>query len=128
MIGFKPVGRLRGDRFSKIAELVSADDAKNVDVLLSNSDWCSDVWKMLLEWTGFKTGSPRCDVLFNQRNEKRLEVRKRYGLSEETKIVMCAPTFRGGSQNRERKVFAETGTIDFLELKENLEKNLAESG
>lgn len=49
MIGFKPVGRLRGDRFSKIAELVSADDAKNVDVLLSNSDWCSDVWKMLLE-------------------------------------------------------------------------------
>lgn len=70
----------------------------------------------------FKTGSPRCDVLFNQRNEKRLEVRKRYGLSEETKIVMCAPTFRGGSQNRERKVFAETGTIDFLKLKENLEK------
>ena len=123
MIGFKPVGRLRGELFSKIAELVSVDDAKNVDVLLSNSDWCSDVWENAF-WNEpvFKTGSPRCDVLFNQRNEKRLEVRKRYGLSEETKIVMCAPTFRGGSQNRERKVFAETGTIDFLELKENLEK------
>ena len=123
MIGFKPVGRLRGELFSKIAELVSKDDAKNVDVLLSNSDWCSDVWKNAF-WNEpvFKTGSPRCDVLFNQRNEKKLEIRKKYGLSEETKIVMCAPTFRGGSQNRERKVFAETGTIDFLELKENLEK------
>ena len=121
MIGFKPVGRLRGESFSKIAELVSMDDSKNVDALLSNSDWCSDVWEKAF-WNEpvVKTGSPRCDILFNHREEKRVEIRQKYGLKEDTKIVMCAPTFRGGSQTKERKVFAEDYTIDFKLLKENL--------
>lgn len=123
MIGFKPVGRLRGESFSKIAELVSMDDAKNVDVLLSNSDWCSDVWSNAF-WNEpvVKTGSPRCDVLFNHRDKKRGEIRQKYGLKKETNIVMCAPTFRGGSQAEERKVLAETSTIDFKQLKANLEE------
>lgn len=124
MIGFKPVGRLRGELFSRIAELVSKDDAKNVDILLSNSDWCTNVWKKAF-WNEpvVKTGSPRCDVLFNDREKKIKEVRQRYGISEDTQIVMCAPTFRGGSQTKERKVFAETGNIDFINLKRNFEIN-----
>ena len=124
MIGFKSVGRLRGELFSKIAELVSKDDAKNVDVLLSNSDWCTNVWKKAF-WNEpvVKTGSPRCDVLFNDRENKRKEIRQRYGISEDTQIVMCAPTFRGGSQTKERKVFAETGNIDFINLKRSFEIN-----
>ena len=44
-VGFKPVGRLRGELFSKIGELVSVADAKNINVLLSNSDWCTDKWE-----------------------------------------------------------------------------------
>lgn len=97
------------------------DDSKNVDALLSNSDWCSDVWEKAF-WNEpvVKTGSPRCDILFNHREEKRVEIRQKYGLKEDTKIVMCAPTFRGGSQTKERKVFAEDYTIDFKLLKENL--------
>ena len=35
---------------------------------------------------------------------------------------MCAPTFRGGSQSEQRKVFADIGTIDFGRLKCALEK------
>ncbi len=122
-IGFKPVGRLRGKLFSTIAEIVSVADAKNVDILLSNSDWCSNIWKTAF-WGEpiLKTGSPRCDVLFNDRANKRLEVRKRYDLAPDTQIVMCAPTFRGGSQSKDRKVFADIGTIDFNRLKHALEK------
>ncbi len=122
-VGFKPVGRLRGKLFSRIAEIVSVADAKNVDVLLSNSDWCSNIWKNAF-WNEpvKKTGSPRCDVLFNSREEKRNIIRKKYNLSSDAKIVMCAPTFRGGSQSEQRKVFADIGTIDFGRLKCALEK------
>lgn len=122
-VGFKPVGRLRGKLFSTIAEIVSVADAKNVDILLSNSDWCSNIWKTAF-WGEpiLKTGSPRCDVLFNDRTNRRLEVRKRYNLPTDIQIVMCAPTFRGGSQNKDRKVFADIGMIDFNRLKHALEK------
>lgn len=41
---------------------------------------------------------------------------------------MCAPTFRGGSQSKQRKVFADIGTIDFGRLKCALEKNLVGHG
>lgn len=122
-VGFKPVGRLRGASFSKIAELVSRADARNVDILLSNSEWCSNIWRTAFFGEPIRlTGSPRCDVLFNEREEKRREIRKRFGISDNVRIVMCAPTFRGGSQNKEREVFAETGTIDFEQLKNALEK------
>ena len=122
-VGFKPVGRLRGKLFSTIAEIVSVADAKNVDILLSNSDWCSNIWKTAF-WGEpiLKTGSPRCDVLFNDRTNRRLEVRKRYNLPTDIQIVMCAPTFRGGSQSKDRKVFADIGMIDFNRLKHALEK------
>lgn len=122
-VGFKPVGRLRGESFSEIAEIVSIADAKNVDVLLSNSDWCSNIWKNAF-WNEpiIKTGSPRCDILFNKRNEKRNKIRERYNLTFDTKIIMYAPTFRGGSQSTERKVFADIGTIDFDKLKCALEE------
>lgn len=63
------------------------------------------------------------DVMYYLIKEtKKIRSSKEIWSFRRNKIVMCAPTFRGGSQNRERKVFAETGTIDFLELKENLEK------
>jgi len=122
-IGFKPVGRLRGNLFSRIAEIVSKADAKNVDALLSNSDWCTNIWENAF-WDEpiKKTGSPRCDVLFNERDKKRAEIRKKYNLSSDTKIVMCAPTFRGGSQSKERKVFADIGTIEFSRLRHALEE------
>lgn len=57
--------------FSRIAEIVSKADAKNVDALLSNSDWCTNIWENAF-WDEpvKKTGSPRCDVLFNERDKK----------------------------------------------------------
>lgn len=122
MVGFKPVGRLRGRLFSKIAELVSVSDAKQVDMLLSNSDWCSNVWKNSFwgEPVGF-TGSPRCDILFNKREYQRKLIREEYGINQDTKIVLYAPTFRGGSQTQNREVFVEEISLDMIRLMTVLE-------
>lgn len=120
-VGFKPVGRLRGNLFSKIGELVSVADAKNVDVLLSNSDWCTDKWERSF-WGEHveKTGSPRCDIIINKRDVQYKKVRDEFNISPESKIVLYAPTFRGGSQNQKREVFAEEFTIDFELLRKSL--------
>lgn len=113
-IGFKPVGRLRGENFSKIAELVSKSDARNVDLLLSNSQWCSNIWETAFWNEPVKiTGSPRCDILINRRKEQYQKVRKEYGLPDQAKLVIYAPTFRGGSQGTTREVFSELFTLDF---------------
>jgi len=120
-VGFKPVGKLRGELFSRIGELVSVADAKNIDVLLSNSDWCTDKWKRSF-WGEpvVKTGSPRCDILINKRDIQYKKIREEFNLKPDSKIVLYAPTFRGGSQNKKREVFAEEFTIDFNLLREAL--------
>ena len=43
-------------------------------------------------------------------------------MSSDTKIVFCDPSFRGGSQSKERKVFADIGTIEFSRLRHALEE------
>lgn len=112
---FKPVGKFRGKRFPEIAYLVSEYDSNLADYVLSNSDWCTRLYPEMLLYYGriIKTGSPRCDILINRRQELYEEIRNRYGISGEAKIVLYAPTFRGGSQKGKREVFAEEPTIDF---------------
>lgn len=55
-----------------MAYLVSANDSKLVDYVLSGSTWCDHMYRDGLIYDGeiVKTGTPRWDVLFNQRNEK----------------------------------------------------------
>lgn len=115
---FKPVGKFRGKRFPKIAYLVSEYDSNLADYVLSNSDWCTRLYPEMLLYHGkiIKTGSPRCDILINRRKELYGEIRNRYGIPREAKIVLYAPTFRGGSQKGKREVFAEEPTIDFAQL------------
>jgi len=116
-IGFKAVGRLRGESFSKIAELVSRHDARLVDLLLSNSNWCSNIWKSAFWGEPVKIlGSPRCDILINSRQEQYKIIRKKFCLAESAKFVIYAPTFRGGSQKQDREVFLESITLDFYKM------------
>lgn len=121
---FKPVGKFRGKLFPKIAYLVSRYDSKLADYVLSNSEWCTKRYPTMLLYDGeiLKTGSPRCDILFQKREETYNSVRKQYGLPENVKIVMFAPTFRGGSQKGQRQVFAEEPTIDFRKLTDVLNR------
>ncbi len=123
-ICIKPIGKYRRERLPRIAYLVSKYDSGLIDYVLSGSDWCTHMYRKGLIYKGeiIKTGTPRCDVLVNQREEKRLQMRREYGLPKEAKIMVYAPTFRGGSQNKDRTVNTEESAVDFKRLIETLEK------
>lgn len=123
-ICIKPIGKYRKGRLPKMAYLVSRYDSELIDYVLSGSKWCDHMYRKGLIYDGeiIKTGTPRCDVLFNQREEKRLQMRKEYDIPQEAKIMLYAPTFRGGSQNKARSVNTEESTVDFERLIEALEK------
>lgn len=123
-LGFKPTCLDRGTSFSKIAYLVSRHDSDMTDYVLSNSKWYDDTLPtgMLYHGAVLRTGSPRCDILVNDRTGARGLVRGNYSLTQDAKIIMYAPTFRGGSQGTDRAISASEGYPDFDRLLKALEK------
>ena len=119
----KPIGKYRGDLLPKIAEIVSEDDSKNIDYVLSGSKWCDEHYPLGLLYGGeiIRTGSPRCDILINRGEEERKTIRDIYNIPENANILMYAPTFRGGSQSTNRSVATGEMQIDFEHLIEKLE-------
>lgn len=103
-LGFKPTCLDRGRSFSRIAYLVSKHDSDMVDYWLSNSQWYNKTLATGALYYGktILSGSPRCDILVNQSPRNRQIVRERYNLPASCKIMMYAPTFRGGSQSTNR--------------------------
>ncbi len=117
-IFIKPLGLYRGNKFSRIAEIVSRADSNLIDYVISNCKWCDDFYKSGLIYDGkiADIGIPRCDVLFNSRDEMRKKYREIYKLKEDAKILMYAPTFRGGSQKTDRGVTESEISLDFERL------------
>ncbi len=128
-IGFKPLGLFRGKLFPKMAYLVSEHDSNLVDYVISNSEWCTKLIPNMLLYNGeiLKTGSPRCDNFFSKRKYIYRNLRSRYGIPQDAKIVLFAPTFRGGSQKGDRQVFVEQSTIDFARMIQALERKFGGS-
>ena len=113
----KPVGKLRGESFSKIARIVTQADAKQIDYFLVDSQWSKNMFSQSFYGENFAvTGSPRCDILLNQRDEQYKAIRRKLNLPEMAKLLMYAPTFRGGSQSGIRDVFENYITLSFERL------------
>lgn len=123
-LGFKPTCLDRGASFSRIAYLVSRHDSDMIDYVLSNSKWYDDSLPtgMIYEGPVLRTGSPRCDILVHDRTERKMQIRDRYGLPKDAKILMYAPTFRGGSQGMDRTITAEQRFPDYERLVHALEQ------
>ncbi len=123
-ICIKPIGMYRGNLFPRMAYLVSAYDSRLIDYVLSGSSWCDHMYRKGLIYKGkiIKTGTPRCDVLLNQREEKYRQIRNEFEISPKARIMIYAPTFRGGSQNKNRSVKTEETTVDFTRLINALEE------
>jgi len=124
-VAIKPIGLDRGKSFSKMAYLVSKHDSDMIDLVLTDSKWYEEkVVKsgLLYEGVVLRSGSPRVDVLLNERDEKRKTIREKYGLKPDTNILMYAPTFRGGSQETSRAIEKNNQMPDFDGLKKTLEK------
>ncbi|WP_242835473.1 CDP-glycerol glycerophosphotransferase family protein [Butyrivibrio sp. AC2005] len=117
-IGFKAVGLFRGNAFPKIARLVSEWDSGLADYFLSNSQYCDDVYPKKLLYTGptLRVGSPRVDPLVNNRDELYKSIREKLDIDKNCKLLLFAPTFRGGTQQGKKQVIAETPQIDFDRL------------
>ncbi len=117
-LGVKPVGADRGGKMPKIGELVSRADSEMIDVWLSNSDWYDVVVRRGLYYKGeiMRTGSPRCDILFHAREKWKSKIREIYHIPMEAGILLFAPTFRAGSQERKRTVESEQVTLDFQKI------------
>lgn len=127
-IGFKAVGLYRGKEFPEIARLVSEWDSNLADYFISNSDYCDKVYPKKLLYSGptLRTGSPRVDCLINCREELYATIRKKYGIAEDTKLLMFAPTFRGGNQKGKKQVLVYVPNIDFNRLLSTLEEKFRE--
>ena len=123
-IGIKCTGLLRGKGFSEMAYLVSKNDSDMIDNLVIDSDWCEQSFDKALVYEGtyLKTGAPRCDVLYGDRSKLKADFHKKYGLPDNAKVVMFAPTFREGAKNGVRSVYSEIWSIDFKRLIDNLER------
>ena len=123
-IGFKAVGLYRGDKFPKIARLVSEWDSNLIDYIISNSDYCDRIYpkKLLFNGPTLRVGSPRVDILINKTYEDSLKERNKLGVNEDDFVVLYAPTFRGGNQKNKKSVFAEDMTIDFEQLSEAIKQ------
>ena len=126
-LGFKPTCLDRGASFSKIAYLVSKHDSDMIDYVLSNSDWYDKTLPRGMLYNGkiLRTGSPRCDILVNGREGARKQVREAYHLPQDTKIIMYAPTFRGGSQGTNRMVEKGDHAPDYDVLLDALQKRFS---
>ena len=122
-IGIKCTGLMRGAGFSKMAYLVSKNDSDMVNDFVIDSEWCEQISPKALVYDGLylKTGTPRCDILFGDRNRAKSDIRKKHNLPPDAKIVMFAPTFREGAKDGKRSVFSEEWTIDFKALLDALE-------
>lgn len=123
-ICIKPIGKYRGESFPQIAYLVSKADSKLTDYVLSGSNWCDIHYRDGLIYDGeiIRTGTPRCDILINKREEVQRQIRKKYGVPDNGNILLYAPTFRGGSQLTKRTIEKEGSTIDFKEVLTSLEQ------
>lgn len=123
-LGFKPTCLDRGASFSKIAYLVSKHDSDLIDYVLSNSKWYDDTLPAGMIYNGeiLRTGSPRCDILVNDKSKAGKMLRQKYQLPADAKILMYAPTFRGGSQGTDRTIEASQGFPDYKRLLDAMEK------
>ncbi len=121
--GIKPIGKFRGDRLPEIAKIISEYDSHMIDYVLSGNEWSCKMWPDGLIYYGkiLRSGVPRCDILFKEKEQMRKKYREKYNIPLDSCIILYAPTFRGGSQNRKRSVLADIGCLDFERLVKVLE-------
>ncbi len=123
-IGFKAVGKMKNnDSFLKIAEMVNTYDSSIADYFISNSNWCSNVYRKGLDYSGdiIRVGSPRCDNIINNKGNKNSDIRSKLNIPEGVKILLYAPTFRGGDNSKNWEFSKIDNSIDFEKIVDCLE-------
>lgn len=94
-------------------------DAAMTNLMLSDNDWTTDIYETWFWYSGpiSKTGFPRNDVLIKQPADISKTVRSSFGLNEDTKLVLYAPTFRDINSSLDIYKFDFVKIIGALESK-----------
>ena len=73
-------------------------DSKNIDLMLSDSAWCTRFYRKAFHFDGdiLEKGLPRNDIFFHLNKIKniRSKVRQYYKIANNKKVLLYAPTFR----------------------------------
>lgn len=95
-IGFKKVEKAAEDTLSKNYIRDSKYDSKQIDLMISNSEWVTQNYRNNFWYDGkiVKTGLPRNDVFFNETEKVKEKVKEFYNIDPDTEIILYAPTFR----------------------------------
>lgn len=84
--------------FSKYYILTMKNDSKYIDEILSGCKFSYDIYSRAFLYSGkiSKTGTPRCDVFFDEKNKVSLKKRltRELNLDSRKKIILYAPTYR----------------------------------
>ncbi|MBQ4120201.1 MAG: CDP-glycerol glycerophosphotransferase family protein [Clostridia bacterium] len=92
-------------------------DSKKIDLLLSGCEFSTNIFKNAFWYSGeiAKFGTPRSDVLINGSTETKEKVFEHYGIAQNNKLLLYAPTFR---DNKNADIFG----MDFEKLSSTLAK------
>lgn len=104
------------DKLNEYYRKVMKHDTKQIDLMLSNSTFCTEMYKRAFRYSGEiqEFGSPRNDILIQDHQELRNKIINLFQIKEE-KILLYAPTFR-------QAYTKNPYDIDFENLKNVLEK------
>lgn len=71
-------------------------DSNKCDVVISGSKFSTNIFKNSFWYDGkiLEFGTPRSDILFNKKQDINKKIKKYYNISDNTKLLLYAPTFR----------------------------------
>ncbi|MBR3169303.1 CDP-glycerol glycerophosphotransferase family protein [Candidatus Saccharibacteria bacterium] len=95
-LGFKKIGFETKEKIPMVELARLRHTSKAVDLWLSNSDWLSNAFRNGNRYEGeiLKIGLPKMAFLIKNEKDSRKKVREFYGLNEDSKLVVYAPTMR----------------------------------
>ncbi len=108
-----PLKRIERDALESLApdyEKGAIRDSSFIDLLLSNSDFYTDVMRNCFWYDGeiAMYGTPRNDVFINPDPDVNTKVRKAFSLNEDRKLLLYAPTFRADHSTDGYRIDAST--------------------
>ncbi len=95
-LGIKKIEYDVEDKMSEYYKKVMAKDNSNIDIMISNGKFCTELYKRGFKYKGkiVEVGTPRNDVLINDKTSLNNKVRKIFNINSDDKIILYAPTFR----------------------------------
>ena len=109
-------------------ELDMRYNAKKVDYILSSCRVFSEVEAKGMRYKRrqcINCGTPRLDFFYDNKivNERRNKIYKEFNLSEDTRIVLYAPTFRGAFEDYSGVIVDDILEIDYANVVKSLEES-----